>query len=75
MCREIAADMRHQVVEDLIAEFMPPQVLRRPLEYRGLRDAVREKLTMDLPIADWAAEEGVDQSVHEGTDHRGAPTR
>ena len=60
---EIAMDMRHQVIDDLIAEFMPPRSYADAWKIEGLRDAAREKLFMDMPIADWAAEEGVDQSV------------
>ncbi|MBL9057221.1 MAG: SEC-C domain-containing protein, partial [Rhodobacteraceae bacterium] len=29
----------------------------------GLRDALRDKLNLDLPVVDWAAEEGVDQDA------------
>ncbi|MFZ1468965.1 MAG: preprotein translocase subunit SecA [Paracoccaceae bacterium] len=60
---EIAADMRHQVIDDLIDEFMPPRSFADAWNIDGLREAVQEKLFMDLPLAQWAAEEGVDQGV------------
>jgi len=60
---EIVRDMRHQVVEDLIAAHMPPKSYADQWDVEGLVAAVREKLSMDLPISTWAAEEGVDQAV------------
>jgi preprotein translocase subunit SecA len=58
---EIAEDMRLQVVDDLIDQYMPPKSYPDHWEVAGLKAAVMEKLNLDLPIADWAAEEGVDQ--------------
>ncbi|WP_435165026.1 preprotein translocase subunit SecA [Falsirhodobacter sp. 1013] len=59
---EIAQDMRHQVIEDLVDEHMPPKSYADSWDVEGLHAAVQEKLTLDLPIAAWAAEEGVDQN-------------
>ncbi len=60
---EIATDMRHQVIDDLIDEFLPPKTYPDAWNTEGLRDALRTKLNMDVPAKDWAAEEGVDQGV------------
>jgi preprotein translocase subunit SecA len=60
---EIATDMRHQVIDDLIDEYMPPKSYPDSWNIEGLRDACRDKLNMDMPLAAWAAEEGVDQSA------------
>ncbi len=60
---EIAMDMRHQVIEDLVDVHMPPKAYPDQWDTSGLRTAAREALTLDLPISDWAAEEGVDQTV------------
>ncbi|GAB1361291.1 preprotein translocase subunit SecA [Rhodobacter sp.] len=60
---EIAMDMRHQVIDDMIDEFMPPKTYPDAWNLEGLRDAGRDRLNMDMPVADWAAEEGVDQAV------------
>jgi preprotein translocase subunit SecA len=60
---EIAEDMRHQVIDDLVDDFMPPKSYPDAWDNAGLAQAVREKLNLDLPIADWAAEEGVDQDA------------
>ncbi|MFP1643614.1 preprotein translocase subunit SecA [Pontitalea aquivivens] len=58
---EIARDMRHQVIDDLVDEYMPPKSYADQWDIEGLRKAATEALNLDLPIADWAAEEGVDQ--------------
>ncbi|WP_415182597.1 preprotein translocase subunit SecA [Phaeovulum sp.] len=58
---EIARDMRHQVIDDLVTEFMPPKSYADQWNTDGLHEAVLTKLNIDLPIASWAAEEGVDQ--------------
>jgi preprotein translocase subunit SecA len=60
---EIAEDMRGQVIEDLVDQFMPPKSYPDQWDAAGLASAVREKLGMDLPVAGWAAEEGADQAV------------
>jgi preprotein translocase subunit SecA len=58
---ETIQDMRHQVIDDLVDQFLPPKSYADQWNTEGLTAALREKLTMDLPVADWAAEEGVDQ--------------
>ena len=60
---EIAADMRHQVIDDLVDEYLPPRSYVEQWNVEGLRAAIRETLNMNLPIAEWAAEDGVDQDV------------
>ena len=58
---DTAADMRHQLVSDLVDLSMPPKSYPDQWDTEGLRHSCREMLGLDLPIADWAAEEGVDQ--------------
>ncbi|MDQ2065112.1 preprotein translocase subunit SecA [Xinfangfangia sp. CPCC 101601] len=60
---EIADDMRHQVIDDLVDEFMPPKSYPDAWNLEGLRETARERLNLDLPVQDWAAEEGVDQAA------------
>ncbi|MBL9051898.1 MAG: preprotein translocase subunit SecA [Tabrizicola sp.] len=59
---EVATDMRHQVIEDLVDLNMPPKTYPDAWDTDGLAAACRDMLNLDLPIADWAAEEGVDQN-------------
>ena len=60
---EIARDMRHQVIDDLIDTFMPPKAYADQWNVDGLHGAVQERLSMDLPIRDWAGEDGVDHDA------------
>ncbi len=60
---EIARDMRHTVVDDLVDFHMPPKTYADQWDAKGLHDMVLERLNMDLPIEAWAAEEGVDPEV------------
>ncbi|WP_283176264.1 preprotein translocase subunit SecA [Gemmobacter sp. 24YEA27] len=60
---EIAEDMRHHVIDDMVDEFMPPKTYPDAWNLEGLREAGRQRLNMDMPIETWAAEEGVDQAA------------
>ncbi|MBZ4020924.1 preprotein translocase subunit SecA [Rhodobacter sp. TJ_12] len=60
---EIARDMRLQVIEDLIDDFAPPKSYADQWDVEGLQAAFLEGLNIELPVAQWASEEGVDQEV------------
>ena len=57
---EIVGDMRAEVISDLVDQYMPPKTYADQWDTEGLHAAVIEHLNMDLPVIDWAAEEGVD---------------
>ena len=57
---EITQDMRHQVIDDLMAQFMPSKSYADQWDPEGLQTAVVEQLGFEVPLTDWAAEEGVD---------------
>ena len=59
---EITQDMRHQVIDDLVDQYMPQNTYADQWDVDGLREGVREKLGLDVPVADWAMEEGVDDA-------------
>ncbi len=60
---EIVADMRHEVIEDLVSEAIPPKSYPDQWDIELLHRSIAEGLNMDLPIATWADEEGVDDEV------------
>ncbi len=60
---EIAQDMRYQVIDDLVTEHMPPKSYADQWDTEGLQEAMRDKLALDVPVAEWAAEEGVDDDT------------
>ncbi len=57
---EIVQDMRYQVIEDLVEEYMPPKTYADQWNTSGLKAAIAETLSLDLPVVEWADEEGVD---------------
>jgi len=57
---EIIEDMRGEVIDDLVDTYMPPKTYADQWNTEGLYAAVIERLNLDLPVIDWAAEEGVD---------------
>lgn len=56
----IAQDMRHEVIGDLVDEYMPPKTYADQWNTEGLYAAGIEHLGIDVPVIDWAQEEGVD---------------
>ncbi len=63
---DAVADMRHEVIDLLIARHIPPQAYPEQWDTAGLKVAVAEQLSLDLPVDEWAHEEGIaDQEVRE----------
>ena len=60
---EITQDMRHQVIDDLVTQFMPPKSYADQWDTESLQAAVSENLGLDAPVSKWAAEEGVDDDT------------
>ncbi|HSO47635.1 MAG TPA: preprotein translocase subunit SecA, partial [Rhizobiaceae bacterium] len=53
-------DMRHEVVQELVSKHIPERAYAEQWDVAGLQQAVREQLNLDLPVVEWAAEEGMD---------------
>jgi preprotein translocase subunit SecA len=63
---ETIADMRHSMIEDLVAKHVPPNAYPEQWDVTGLETSLREMLTLELPVKDWAKEEGItDEDVRE----------
>ncbi|KAG1715176.1 Protein translocase subunit SecA [Nymphon striatum] len=60
---EIAQDMRHQVIDDLVSTYIPAKSYADQWDTQGLYAAVLEKVGVDAPVIDWGNEEGVDDEV------------
>ena len=60
---EIIDDMRNDVIDDLINVHIPPKSYPDQWDLDGLKDALKEGINLDLPIDDWANEEGVDDEL------------
>ncbi|WP_089173313.1 preprotein translocase subunit SecA [Bosea sp. AS-1] len=57
--RETIDDMRHGVVEDLVARHIPEEAYPEQWDTPGLKQEVVQYLNLDLPVEDWAKEEGI----------------
>ncbi|WP_294540377.1 preprotein translocase subunit SecA [uncultured Rhodoblastus sp.] len=63
---ETIREMRHGVVEDLVAAHVPHDAYPEAWDIAGLSEQVKAQLNMDLPLADWAKEEGIaDEELRE----------
>ena len=56
---DVIANMRHDVVEDLVLRHMPEKAYAEQWDIEGLTAALKEQFSVELPIAQWASEEGV----------------
>jgi len=52
-------DMRHEVIEDLVAECIPEKAYHEEWDIERLENDTKRLLALEVPIADWAKEEGV----------------
>ncbi|MEO9527569.1 preprotein translocase subunit SecA [Roseibium sp.] len=64
--QDAVSDMRHDVIEGLVSSHIPERAYPEQWDTEGLQEEVRKYLNLDLPIKDWAAEEGIaDEEVKE----------
>ena len=63
---ETVADMRREVVDELVKRHIPENAYAEQWDVGGLEEAIQGIFGLKLPIADWAAEEGIaDQEIRE----------
>ena len=63
---ETVVDMRHQTIEDLVVRHIPPKAYAEQWDVEGLHTECLRLFSIDMPIADWAKEEGIaDQEIRE----------
>ncbi|GGM08892.1 protein translocase subunit SecA [Pseudooceanicola nanhaiensis] len=60
---EMVTEMRHEVIDDLVSEYIPERAYADQWNVEGLHAAVIEKLGIEEPVMAWAAEEGVDDEI------------
>jgi preprotein translocase subunit SecA len=56
---EVVADMRHAVVEDLVSKHVPENAYPEQWNVAGLKEELTRVLGLDLPVDQWAKEEGI----------------
>ncbi|MCT8988757.1 preprotein translocase subunit SecA [Chelativorans sp. SCAU2101] len=58
---ETVAEMRQDVIDDLVDRHIPEKAYPEQWDVAGLKEGVRHYLNLDLPIEEWAQEEGIDE--------------
>jgi len=56
---DVILEMREHVIDALVTRTMPEKAYAEQWDVQGLREAMRNEFAIDLPIEEWAAEEGV----------------
>jgi preprotein translocase subunit SecA len=56
---QIVAEMRRDTVDDLVGRHLPPKAYADQWDVEGLDERVRNLLGLELPLKDWAAEDGI----------------
>jgi len=72
---EFVTDMRKDVIDDLVQRHLPPKAYAEQWDVEGLSARLTELLGLDLPIAEWAAEDGIaneeiDERINTAADAR-----
>jgi preprotein translocase subunit SecA len=63
---ETITDMRHQLVEQLVAAHIPENAYAEQWDIDGLQSDVQRIFGLELPLKDWADEEGIaDEEIRE----------
>jgi preprotein translocase subunit SecA len=60
---QTVTDMRHEMIDGLVARFMPEKSYPEQWDTKGLHEECRRLLGIDLPVDDWAKEEGIDDAA------------
>jgi preprotein translocase subunit SecA len=56
---EVISEMRVDTIEDFVNRHLPPKAYAEQWDIEGLDEHVRDYLGLELPVRDWAAEEGI----------------
>ena len=56
---EVISDMRYTVIESLVAKHVPENAYPEQWDTVGLQEELKRVLGLDLPVVDWAKEEGI----------------
>ncbi|WP_114943321.1 preprotein translocase subunit SecA [Microvirga calopogonii] len=64
--RDTIDDMRHGVIEDIVSRAIPENAYAEQWDVEGLKQNALNFLNLDLPIEEWAKEEGIaDDEIRE----------
>ena len=60
---ETIADMRAEIIHDIVAARIPEKAYAEQWDGPGLTEDAQRLLNLDLPIVDWMREEGIDETA------------
>jgi preprotein translocase subunit SecA len=58
----VVAEMREDVIASMVARRIPERAFAEQWESAALAEDVKRILNLDVPVEDWAAEEGIDEN-------------
>jgi preprotein translocase subunit SecA len=56
---DVVTEMRRDTIGDLVRRHLPPKAYAEQWDLEGLAEQTRSILGLDVPVAEWAAEEGI----------------
>ena len=56
---ETVADMRHAFIDELVSKHVPENQYAEQWDVAGLKEELKRVLDLDLPVDEWAKEEGI----------------
>ncbi|MGB8486553.1 MAG: preprotein translocase subunit SecA [Xanthobacteraceae bacterium] len=56
---ETVTDMRHEVIDELLRKHVPENAYPEQWDTAGLKEELKRVLGLDLPVDEWAKEEGI----------------
>jgi preprotein translocase subunit SecA len=63
---ETVKELRQQLVDEMVSKHIPPAAYAEQWDTGGLQEVIQGVFALDLPVKDWAAEEGIaDQEIKE----------
>lgn len=63
---ETISDMRHEIIEDMVRAHIPEKAYAEQWDAKGLREESLKYLNMNVPVEEWAQEEGIaNEEIHD----------
>jgi len=56
---DMVADMRHDFIDDIVVKHVPEHAYAEQWDVAGLKEELKRVLDVDLPVEEWAKEEGI----------------
>jgi preprotein translocase subunit SecA len=72
---ETVRELRHEVVNRMVSQAIPPHSYPEQWDLQGLQDRMKELLSLDLAIVDWGKQEGIAEAEIEERIQRAAENK